>query len=477
MGSYTFSVNSQTDAGSLTWNPNGTLQKLVISDQLNTFDSQTCAYTYDDLARIGGKDANGYSVDCGAVWQQLFTYDPFGNVTKTGSSTFQPTYSSTTNQLTISGANVNYDANGNLLTDNLNTYTWDPNWGSLLTVDGTAVTATYDALGSMIETNAGGSYTEFIYGPTGTKLATANEQTLVKAFIALPGGAKAIYNSTGLAYYRHSDWLGSSRLTSSGTKPPPTSLYSSTAYAPFGEQYATSGTEDASFTGQDQDTVSSLYDFPSSRLSPSQGRLIAPNPGGIGGVSPASPQTWNRYGYTSGHAGHQAPGSAIAGQTMPPGTSVGGGQKSPSIVLTRKQLNALLNVLRTEAIGTPAPTGPAPLIAPSSLSFNAQMNAITPTINFTWWWCTYTTNVNTLYNCSQTPANFQFSVYGPFASGLMDGGDPTGSGNDGMGSPTPVAPQCIGPSDCGAPMGSGSGGGGGDGGLLLCWLGIPCTSD
>jgi RHS repeat-associated protein len=159
---------------------------------------------------------------------------------------------------------------------------------------GTAtVSSTYDALGRMVENNAGGTYTQIVYGPTGKKLATANAQTLVKAFIALPGGAKAIYNSSGLAYYRHSDWLGSSRLTSTAAR----GLYSSSAYAPFGEQYQAAGTTDASFTGQDQDTVPSLNDFWFRRHSPSQGRWISPDPAGLGAVSPVNPQSWNRYAY------------------------------------------------------------------------------------------------------------------------------------------------------------------------------------
>ena len=155
------------------------------------------------------------------------------------------------------------------------------------------MTNTYDALGRMVENNAGGTYTEFVYGPTGTKLAKVNGTTLIKAFVALPGGAKAIYNSTGLTYYRHSDWLGSSRLTSTQAR----GLYSSTAYAPFGEQYATSGTRDASSAGQDQDTISSLYDFPARRHSPSQSRWISPDPAGRGAVILATPQTWNLYAY------------------------------------------------------------------------------------------------------------------------------------------------------------------------------------
>jgi len=54
------------------------------------------------------------------------------NISKTGKpgGSFLPTYSPATNQFTLTGANVAYDANGNLLTDNLYSYTWDPNFGN-----------------------------------------------------------------------------------------------------------------------------------------------------------------------------------------------------------------------------------------------------------------------------------------------------------------------------------------------------------
>ncbi len=197
----------------------------------------------------------------------------------------------------IPGVSVSYDANGNLLTDNLNSYTWDKNWGNMLTVTAgsTTVTATYDALGRMVENNTGGMFTEIVYAPTGANVAYVHGTTLVKALIILPGGAKAVYTSSGLAYYRHSDWLGSSRLTSTASAP--TTAYSSLAYAPFGEQYATSGTADASFTGQDSSTVTSLYDFQFRESSPSQGRWISPDPLGRGAVTRANPQSWNRYAY------------------------------------------------------------------------------------------------------------------------------------------------------------------------------------
>jgi RHS repeat-associated protein len=144
----------------------------------------------------------------------------------------------------------------------------------------------------VVEQQAGGINTQIVYSPLG-KIALMNGSTLVKAFVPLPGGGTAVYNSSGLAYYRHPDWLGSSRLTSDYSR----ALYSSSSYAPFGEQYAVTGTADPSFTGQNSDTVSSLYDFLFRRESPSQGRWISPDPLGIGAVDITDPQTWNRYAY------------------------------------------------------------------------------------------------------------------------------------------------------------------------------------
>ena len=120
-----------------------------------------------------------------------------------------------------------------------------------------------------------------------------NGTTLSKAFVPLPGGGTAVYGSSGISYYRHSDWLGSSRLAST----PSRGLYSGTAYAPYGEQYATAGTADPSFTGQNSDTVSSLYDFTFRKQSPSQGRWISPDPAGLAAVDLTNPQSFNRYTY------------------------------------------------------------------------------------------------------------------------------------------------------------------------------------
>jgi RHS repeat-associated protein len=298
---YTFSVNGATDVGTLNWNTNGTLGTLAITDGLpNATDTQTCTYVYDDLARVAGIPTGQNAipgVNCvqgsTTVWSQTFTYDAFGNITKSGTGTFSPIYrtSPPTNQFSsIPGVTVSYDNNGNLLTDNLNTYTWDSKWGNPASINGTILI--YDAQGQMVEQQNGTAYIQLLYSQAG-KTAIMNGQALTKGFVKLPGGATAIYNSSAPAYYRHADWLGSSRVTSTAAR----GVYSTSAYAPFGEQYNVNGTADASFTGQNADTTSSLYDFTFREYSPSQGRWISPDPAGTSAADPTNPRSWNRYAY------------------------------------------------------------------------------------------------------------------------------------------------------------------------------------
>ena len=151
---YKFNINGQSLLGNLTWNANQSLQKLSITDPFNSSNAQTCTYAFDDLRRIA-------STNCGSTWAQTFSYDPFGNISKTGSSSFQPTYSTTTNRMTaLPGFTPSYDANGNLLSDSLHSYTWDVD-GHTVVID--SVNLTFDALGRMVEHNRSGAYTQIVY--------------------------------------------------------------------------------------------------------------------------------------------------------------------------------------------------------------------------------------------------------------------------------------------------------------------------
>lgn len=303
MTDYTYNVGTapQSVIGHLTWNSNGSVKQLQITDPLNSSNQQTCNYAHDDLSRVS-------SANCGSLWNQAFSFDPFGNITKTATAgiSFQPTYDTSKNRM--SSSPFTYDGNnGNLTADNSHAYTWDAA-GKMISVDaGTAngVCLTYDAMDRMVEQGKGPacttSYTEILYSPSGSKLALMNGQNLTKAFVGLPAGAQAVYTASGLAYYRHPDWLGSSRLATTPTR----TMYYDVAYAPYGEPYAGSGTQDLSFTGQNQDTAPSvvpggaggLYDFLYREHTPVQGRWLSPDPAGLGAVSPGDPQSWNRYAY------------------------------------------------------------------------------------------------------------------------------------------------------------------------------------
>jgi RHS repeat-associated protein len=196
--------------GDLTWNANGTFKQLIVTDGIVPANSQTCTYGHDDLVRV-------VSVSCGSAWAQTFSFDAFGNLSKSGSANWLPTYNSPTNQyLQIpggpSGLSNYYDANGNVKNDLGHTYGWDAN-GNMLSVDSTSVTAIYDAFDRMVEQTRGSTHQQILYSPRGKKLALMNGQALVTGYVRLPGGGKAIYKgATQISYVQSAN-----NTTASGT--------------------------------------------------------------------------------------------------------------------------------------------------------------------------------------------------------------------------------------------------------------------
>jgi RHS repeat-associated protein len=149
----------------------------------------------------------------------------------------------------------------------------------------------------MVEKGLSGTYTQFVYRPSGVMLAVYSG-SLSKGTIPLPGGSTAIYNASGLSRIRHKDWLGSSRFATSWAH----TVYSKEAYAPFGETYYEASTPDRSFTGQDQDLVTGsggtgVYDYLFRKYDPSAGRWMSPDPYGWNAVNGTDPQSLNRYAY------------------------------------------------------------------------------------------------------------------------------------------------------------------------------------
>lgn len=282
MTSYSFTVGTSNMTGNLTWNANGTLQKLAVTDGFNSGGTQTCTFSYDDVGRLG-------TDNCGSVWNQSYTYDQFDNINKSGTTNWNQTYNLSNNR--INGAS--YDADGELTYDLNNSYGWDgyhemisANTGSSLGGCGSSgVTCiTYDALGRPVEKNVGGVYTELLYSPIGLT-AVMSGQTTKNLRLPVPGGAILSSTSSGTSVY-HRDWLGSARLESTLTH----TQLRDVAYSPYGETYASFGsTGELNFTGDFQDLFSGLYDTPSREFDTTSGsRWLSPDP---------ARASWNAYAY------------------------------------------------------------------------------------------------------------------------------------------------------------------------------------
>jgi len=225
-----------------------------------------------------------------SLWNQTYTYDQYGNINKSGSTSWNFSYDPATNHMR---GGPTYDPDGHVLYDTTNTYSWDgygkmtgvrtgnnaPSCGST-----GSYCATYDALGRIVETSNGSVYREILYGPTG-RLAQMNGQSTVNAYIPLPGGL-ALYASAaggGTRYIQHPDWLGSKRLsTSLGNR----AQVFDTAYSPFGEAYDSFGTVKPDFTGDLQDIFPGAFDTPNRELATNASRWLSPDPAGIAGAGP-----------------------------------------------------------------------------------------------------------------------------------------------------------------------------------------------
>jgi RHS repeat-associated protein len=309
MTSYDFTVNSVSDTGTLSWNPNNTLAELSISDGFNSGGSLTCGFNngvvsgtgYDDLARLIAWSCTSSA----GTWAQTETLDQYDNLTKasTGLSSWNPTYSATTNHYACSGcAN---DSNGNVTNDGSSVYTWNEfsKMKTVLPSGGSASTPIYDALGRMVETGASGGNREIWYTQAGKVFMSGT--TVDYGYWPSPGGGTMLENGNAAnQYYMHKDWVENARVVSNGGH----AIMTDRAIAPYGEIfniYTSSQQNYGMFAGITQDLLSGMYDTPNRELPATQSRFLSPDPAGSG---------WNQYGYPTNPNSESDP-SGLQGQS------------------------------------------------------------------------------------------------------------------------------------------------------------------
>lgn len=287
MNSWGFAVGSTTETATLTWNANRTLKTLAITDGFNAGGTQTCHFNptdsagtgYDDVGRLVGEN-------CGAPDSHTYTYDQYDNFSKSGTTNWNPGYSTSNNQMLSPAA---YDPNGRVLYDLNNQYSWDA-YGKMSLVNGSAgvYSFTYDAFGRAVEKNAGGTITEMLYSPIGLT-AIMSGITTNHFRVPVPGGS-LMDATTGANLLFHLDWLGSTRIISNLTGH---TVAADIAYTPYGENYASFGSAGwlafVDFTGDFQNLYSGLYDTPAREFDVTSGsRWLSPDP---------AQASWNAYSY------------------------------------------------------------------------------------------------------------------------------------------------------------------------------------
>ena len=97
----------------------------------------------------------------------------------------------------------------------------------------------------------------------------------------------------GTTYFVTKDHLGSARVVSGVNQ----SLIDTLDYYPFGSSISGGASGTHKFTGDEWDSESSSYHTEFRQYSPSLARWTMADPGGLGVVVPANPQSWNRYTY------------------------------------------------------------------------------------------------------------------------------------------------------------------------------------
>ncbi|MBI2394387.1 MAG: hypothetical protein HYV09_32755 [Deltaproteobacteria bacterium] len=246
----------------------------------------SAGFAYDDLNRLTSASKNGLP------WQS-FTYDAIGNMTgQDGVGTYayaDPAHKHAVSSL--SGA-INtsfvYDANGNTLSGNGRTYTYDAeNRVTSVNSDGQTTSFQYDVHGNRVEKSGVNGVIRYF----GQLLEKVNGLAETKYYYA---GSMLVAERRwdGATYYHHRDHVSSVRLTTDASG----AVARRYEYRPFGFREATSGTvgNEWEFGGHRTDAEHGLSYMGARYYDALIGRFLTPD---TVVPDPLNPQAFNRYAY------------------------------------------------------------------------------------------------------------------------------------------------------------------------------------
>jgi RHS repeat-associated protein len=273
-----------------------------IGNQLDSTRTQN--FVYDSLNRIQQASTSG------PAWGEIYTIDPWGNLTNRNPVTGKSTYEilsaapAPNNQLTGFG----YDAAGNMLNDALTTYTYDAE-NRVTTASNMQQgtwTYTYDGDGERVKKTNGSTGTLYWTGAGSDNLAESDlSGNITEEYVFFNGERVArVDRPSNLPHFYFGDQLGSARATASVVGDSVTTAVQD--FYPYGGLVG--GDSDPSnrykFTGKERDSESGLDMFGARYYGSSLGRFMTPDyqvddepPDAVPNGSLSNPQTLNLYGY------------------------------------------------------------------------------------------------------------------------------------------------------------------------------------
>jgi RHS repeat-associated protein/uncharacterized repeat protein (TIGR01451 family) len=298
------SVQTTDAAGRTIFREAYTLDPLGNRTRVSGADGSSVEYAYDALSRVVGERRKDPT---GAVTSAYsFTYDAVGNrLTQTGPGATRAYTYDGNDRLTSDGASAySYDGAGNTTAvkgpGGQTLYAYDAQ-GRLVRVtlpDGTVVSHTYDALGSLVRTERGGAaaatnfYHDLSDPVSQVVLETVGDGSVSASYTY---GRQLISQRRGGsdAFYHH-DAHGSVRaLTDAGG-----SAVAAYSYTAFGELSSSGGSvaNDRLYAGEQFDASTGLYNLRARHYNPAAGRFITADP--FPGFE-EEPQSLHKYAYAS----------------------------------------------------------------------------------------------------------------------------------------------------------------------------------
>ena len=244
-------------------------------------------YGYDEASRLTGVS---YTKDQTTIADLAYAYDladnrihASGSLSRTGLPQPIPaTAYNAGNRLTQWGAQMlSYDANGNVGSDGLTTYTWDAR-NQLAAISGSRTALfQYDAIGRRIAATVGAGARAFLYD--GLNVVQELEGSLPTANLLVhPDGLDEVLERTDVGGSRTPVLGGVGSVM--GLVDATGAIQTAYTYDPFGHVAATGtpATNHSQFTGREADTPD-LYYYRARYYSPGLGRFISEDPIGLDG--------------------------------------------------------------------------------------------------------------------------------------------------------------------------------------------------